>query len=234
MDIEVLYFLKIDIRSIMKIVRNIQQVFALLVVSILLFGCSNKEAINEYDKPALYWYENVVKELASSNLEKADNYYISLRSEHAHSPLLPTATMLLASAHMEDQAYIMADYYLDEYLKKYAAGKNIEKAKFLKIKAAFLGIKDINKDQKLMLDTLKEVEKFTRRYPNSSYLPVVSTVKVRLQMTQYMLNENISALYSRLGKDKAADIYREKNANSPLNTTDIKAPEVGFLDSIFN
>jgi len=218
----------------MKIVKNIQQTFTILLLSIVFLGCSNKEAVNEYDKPALYWYQSIVKEIAKSNLDKADNYYISLRSEHLHSPLLPTATMLLASAHMEDQAYIMSDYYLDEYLKKYAAGSNVEQAKFLKIKAAFLGIKDINKDQKLMLDTLKEVDTFTKKYPNSIYLPIVSTVKVRLQMTQYMLNENISSLYSRLGKDKAATIYKDKNAKSPLNMTDIKAPKVGFIDSIFN
>jgi len=218
----------------MRIQLNIKKIGTALLFALLFLGCATKDAVNEYDKPALYWYQSVVKEIASSNLDKADNYYISLRSEHTQSPLLPTASMLLAQAHMEDQAYIMADYYLDEYLKKYAKGSNIEQAKFLKIKAAFLGIKDINKDQKLMLDTLKNVDKFVRRYPNSNYLPVVETIKVRLNMAQYMLNENIASLYTRLGKDKAAEIYKKKNANSPLNIADIKAPKVGFFDSIFN
>ena len=218
----------------MNIQINIKQLSAILLLTILFLGCGQKNVVNEYDKPALSWYQDIAKEVASSNLDKADNYYISLRSEHAQSPLLPTATMLLATAHMEDQAYIMADYYLDEYLKKYASGRTVERARFLKIKAAFLGIKDINKDQKLMLDTLKNVDKFVQKYPNSTYLPIVSTLKVRLDMAQYMLNENISSLYSRLGKDKAAQIYREKNAKSPLNIADIKAPRVGFFDSIFN
>ena len=218
----------------MKIQINIKQLGTILLFTALFLGCSNKDAVNEYDKPALHWYQNVVKEVASSNLDKADNYYISLRSEHTRSPLLPTATMILATAHMEDQAYIMADYYLDEYLKKYAAGSTVEQARFLKIKAAFLGIKDINKDQKLMLDTLENVEKFVEKYPNSTYLPIVATLKVRLDMAQYMLNENISSLYTRLGKDDAAKLYREKNAKSPLNIADIKAPKVGFIDSIFN
>jgi len=218
----------------MKIVKNIKQTFTLLMFVALFLGCSSKDVVNEYDKSALYWYKNIVKEVASSNLDKADNYYISLRSEHMRSPLLPTATMFLAQAHMEDQAFIMADYYLDEYLKKYAVGSGIEQAKFLKIKAAFLGIKDINKDQKLMIDTLNDVNKFVKAYPSSDYLSVVQTIHVRLNMAQYMLNENIASLYSRLGKDKATAIYRAKNAHSPLNIADIKAPEVGFLDSIFN
>ena len=218
----------------MRIQFNIKHLGAILLLLVLFTGCSNKDAVNEYDKPALYWYNKIVKEIASSNLDKADNYYISLRSEHARSPLLPTATMLLAQAHMEDQAYIMADYYLDEYLKKYAKGTKIEQAKFLKIKAAFLGIKDINKEQRLMLDTLTNVDKFVKRYPHSIYLPVVDTIKVRLHMAQYMLNENIASLYKRLGKEKAAKIYKEKNAHSPLQMADIKVPEVSFLESIFN
>jgi len=202
-------------------------------LAIFFLACSNKDVVKEYDKPALTWYQDIVKEVAQVNLDRADNLYISLKSEHSRSPLLPTATMLLATAHMEDQAYIMADYYLDEYLKKYAAGSGVEQAKFLKIKAAFLGIKDVNKEQKLMLDTLVEIDKFAKSYSNSIYLPVVSTIKVRLHMSQYLLNKNIASLYSRLGKDKAAEIYNNKNAHSPLNMVDIKAPEIGFIDAIF-
>lgn len=213
---------------------NVKKILMVVLFATFFFGCSGKESVNEYDKPALYWYQAVVKEVASSNLDKADNYYISLRSEHMRSPLLPTATMILAQAHMDNQAYIMSDYYLDEYLKKYASGARVEQAKFLKIKAAFLGIKDINKDQKLMIDTLKDVEYFVKAYPTSSYLPVVQTLKVRLNMSQYMLNENIANLYSRIGKDEASSRYREKNSNSPLNIVDIKAPEVGYIDSVFN
>ena len=213
---------------------NVKRTLTVVAFVTLLIGCSSKDAVNEYDKPALYWYQAIVKEVASSNLDKADNYYISLRSEHMRSPLLPEATMELALAHMEDHAYIMSDYYLDEYLKKYASGERVEQAKFLKIKAAFLGIKDINKDQKLMMDTLTEVDTFVKAYPSSSYLPVVQTMKVRLNMAQYMLNENIASLYGRLGKDKAEEIYKKKNSASPLNIADIKAPKVGILDSVFN
>lgn len=216
----------------MRIKIDIQKLVVLFSFAMLLSACSNKDAVNEYDKPALTWYQDIVKEISKSNLDKADNLYISLRSEHARSPLLPTATMMMANAHMEDQAYIMADYYLDEYLKKYALGAKIEEAKFLKIKAAFLGIKDVNKEQQLMLDTLVEVEKFIKSYPKSIYLPVVSTIKVRLHMSEFLLNENISSLYARLGKDKAQEIYKQKNANSPLNMADIKAPEIGFIDAI--
>jgi len=207
---------------------------AVLLLLISLLGCSGKNAVSEYDKPALYWYKNIVKSITKSNFDKADNFYVSLRSEHMRSPLLPTATLMLAQAHMDDGSYIMADYYLDEYLKKYASKGKVEQAKFLKIKAAFLGVKDINKDQKLMIDTLKEVDTFTQNYPKSPYLPMVNTLKVRLYMAQYLLNENIARLYDRIDKPLAAKIYREKNAHSPLSSADIQPPKEGFLDRLFN
>jgi len=47
--------------------------------------------VKEYDKPAIYWYKKIIESLSESNFDKADNYYISLRSEHSRSPLLPTA-----------------------------------------------------------------------------------------------------------------------------------------------
>jgi outer membrane protein assembly factor BamD len=213
---------------------NYKKSFLLVMLIAILSGCADKDAVKEYDRPALYWYKHIIKSLASSNFDKADNYYISLKSEHMRSPLLPTATMILAEAHMADETYLMADYYLDEYIQKYAAGEKIELAKFLKIKAAFLGVKDINKDQKLMIDTLKEVDEFTKEYPNSIYRPTVDTLKVRLHMAQYLLNENISRLYSRIGKDKASQLYSDKNAKSALNATDIKAPQESFFDKLFN
>ncbi len=214
--------------------KNYKKGLFLFIFILFFIGCSNKDAIKEYDKPALYWYKNIIESISENNFDKADEYYISLRSEHLRSPIVPTATMILAQAHIKDKSYVMADYYLDEYLKKYASSKTIELAKFLKIKAAFLGVKDINRDQKLMIDTLKNVDKFTKEYPNSIYRPMVDTLKVRLYMAQYLLNENIARLYSRIDKDRASKIYREKNRKSPLNDADIKAPKESFLDKIFN
>jgi len=213
-----------------KYKKSFVAVFAVL----LMVGCSSKSEVSEYDKPALYWYKNIVESIAKSNFDKADNYYVSLRSEHMRSPLLPTATLLLAQAHMADKSYIMSDYYLDEYLKKYATKNSVEQIKFLKIKAAFLGLKDINRDQKLMMDTLKEVDGFIQTYPRSPYRPLVDTLKVRLHMAQYLLNENIARLYDRVDKPKAAKIYREKNTKSPLNGADIEPPKEGLLDRLFN
>jgi len=63
---------------------------------------------------------------------------------------------------------------------------------------------------------------------------LAETIKVRLHMAEYLLNEDIANLYERIGKYGASKIYRDKNRNSVLNLTDIKPPKEGFLDKIFN
>ncbi|SFV64323.1 Putative lipoprotein [hydrothermal vent metagenome] len=206
-----------------------------IVVSILLAGClGKKEESSDYNKPALYWYKKIAESVSNGNLDKADEYYLSLKSEHMRSPLLPTAIIMLAHGHMGIEEYLMANYYFDEYNKRFATSDGREYADYMKLKSAFLGITDVNKDQKLMLDTVANASKFTMRHPDSVYEPLVNTILVRLHMSQYLLNENIASLYDRIGKEKGAKIYREKNSNSPLNLNDIDLPERGILSRVFD
>ena len=90
----------------------------LLSAFILLTGCTKE--VEEYNRPAVYWYGQIIESIANSNLEKADSYYSSLQSEHAASPLLPEATMILGIAHMHFQEYLLSDHFLTQYVKQYA------------------------------------------------------------------------------------------------------------------
>ncbi|HIP19950.1 MAG TPA: outer membrane protein assembly factor BamD, partial [Sulfurimonas sp.] len=54
-------------------------------------GCGSDEEVTEFNKPALYWYKRIADSISSQNMDKADEYYISLKSEHMRSPLMPTA-----------------------------------------------------------------------------------------------------------------------------------------------
>ncbi|MEA3455859.1 MAG: outer membrane protein assembly factor BamD [Campylobacterota bacterium] len=206
-----------------------------IAVAFLFAGClGKKDEVSEYNKPALHWYKKIAESVAKSNLDKADEYYLSLKSEHIRSPLLPTAIIMLAHGHMEAEEYLMSNYYFDEYNKRFATSEGREYANFMKLKSAFFGIRDVNKDQKLMLDTVGNAEKFVLRYPDSAYDPLVKTILVRLHMSQYLLNENIAALYNRVDKDKGAKIYRAKNKQSPLNMDDIELPKKGILSKVFD
>ncbi len=205
-----------------------------IALTFFFVGCANKDEVAQFNKPALYWYKKIAKSISNKNMDNADAFYISLKSEHLSSPLMPTAMLMLAHAHMNQEEYLLANYYLDEYNKRYGDGENREYIDFTKLKASFLGIKDVYKDQKLIMDSINNANKYLFRYPGSVYAPLVNTMLVRLHMSQYLLNENIAALYDRTGKPEAAKIYREKNSDSLVKMADITPPEKGILGKIFD
>jgi len=212
-----------------------QSILASMTLVFLFAGCAKSiEDIDEFNKPALYWYKKIGTSISDNNMDKADAFYISLKSEHMRSPLMPTAIMMLAHAHMNNEKYLLSNYYLDEYNKRYGESDNREYTEFMKIKASFLGIKEVYKDQKLIMNTITKSKTYIYRYPGSAYAPLVNTILIRLHMSQYLLNENIAALYDRTGKPEAAKIYREKNNGSVVEMTDITAPEKGFIGKIFD
>jgi len=207
---------------------------ALAAALLILAGCGKSDDVSEFNKPALYWYKHIAESIARSNMDKADEYYISLKSEHMRSPLMPTAIMMLAHAHMQEEEYLLANYYFDEYNRRYADEEGREYTEFMKLKASFLGVKDVYKDQKLIMDSIKRAVIYLNRYPGSEYAPMVNSLLVRLHMSQYLLNENIAALYERTDKPEAAKIYRAKNKNSVVEMADITPPEKGFIGKIFD
>ncbi len=167
-------------------------------------------------------------------MDKADAYYISLKSEHMRSPLMPTAIMMLAAAHMNREEYLLANYYLDEHNKRFGQDTDREYTEFMKLKASFLGVKDVYKDQQLVMNSINNANKYMLRYPGSVYTPLVNTILIRLHMSQYLLNENIAALYDRTDKPEAAKIYREKNKGDIIEMSDITPPEQGIVGMIFD
>ena len=208
----------------------------LLVISLgfLLTSCSSKkEGAQEYDKPALYWYNKMVKQITSGDLEEADNTYTSLESEHRNTPLLPTALLILANGHIDEEEYQLANFYLDEYIKRFALSKNIDYVRYLKIKANFLGFSYNLRDQQLIEDTIKEIEEFKTQFSRSPYMPLVNTMSARLFMAKASLDKEIAELYLRVDKPKAAEFYNGKVKETWVEPKEIQEVEVPFYRAIF-
>ncbi len=186
--------------------QKLNLLFATLSLMLLFSSCAKE--LEEYNKPALYWYGKIVESISAGNIDKADNYYSSLQSEHVGSPLLPEATMILAISHMYYEEYILAEHYLDEYIKRYANYNEKEFAEFLKIKAKYMALPNPRRDQVLVKEAIKEANKFKREYPNSMYYSVVDTMLTNLYMAEAALNETIAGLYDRIDKPKSAAYYR--------------------------
>jgi len=212
--------------------RTVHFLAALLFASLVLTGCGTKSE-EEYEKPALYWYQKMMKKIASGNLEKADNIFTSLESEHISSPLIPQAMLILMQAHMDNEEYLLANFYLEEYMKRYGSFKNRELAQFIQIKAAFYGLRSPQRDQKLIADTLIRARNYIVTYPHGEFTPMVHTMEVRLQMTQFLLNEKIASLYDRRDKPRAAEIYRKRNELGWIKMDDIEPPSSGWFGWLF-
>ena len=200
---------------------NMKTKIIFLVTASLLFfsGCSKE--LEEYNKPAVYWYGKIVKSISEGSIDKADNYYSSLQGEHIGSPLLPEATLILAISHMHYEEYLLAEHFLNEYVKRYANSNEREFAEFLKIKAKYLALPNPRRDQVLINDAINLAEKFKSRYPHSMYYALVDTMATNLYMAEASLNETIADLYLRIDKPKSAAYYRAKKPQAWIDWNEI-------------
>ncbi|MEA2049512.1 MAG: outer membrane protein assembly factor BamD [Campylobacterota bacterium] len=209
----------------------------LLILSTFIFiniftACASKEQ-QEYNKPAVYWYNKMIKQISTYQLDQADDTYTSLESEHRNSPLLPSAIMIIANAHMEDEEYQMANYYFDEYLKKFGLKGDADYIRFLKIKSNFLAFQNQFREQELLNKTIKQTDIFIKRYKNSEYIYLVQTIKARLLMAKAIFDQEISELYTRVDKPKAQQFYKAKAEQNWKNIDSIQKVNVPWYRWIF-
>lgn len=214
--------------------RKSINVFLIGSSALLFTACSQKsDEIQEYNKPAIYWYNKMVKEIAFDDIDAADDAYTSLLSEHKNSPLVPVSLQILANAHIEEEQYLLANYYLDEYIKRFVLSKNIDYVRYLKIKANYLSIPERFREQQLVHDTIDQSEAFMKNYPTSAYMPLVQTINSRLYMAKAALDKEISELYERIDKPVAAQYYNEKVEKNWVDKEEIVPAQIPWYKAIF-
>jgi len=212
-----------------------KKIFSILLITSLVYiftGCSSKQD-EEYNKPAIYWYNKMIKQITRYQLDEADDTFTSLESEHRNSPLLPSAMMIIAITHMEDEEYAMANYYFDEYLKKYSLKKNADYIRYLKIKSNFLAFKNQFREQELLTKTVIQADRFVSEYPNSQFIYLVKDIKSRLLMAKALFDKEISELYGRIDKPLGQKFYEEKASKSWENIKNINDVDVPWYRYIF-
>jgi outer membrane protein assembly factor BamD len=185
------------------------KIFYCFTVLLFLIGCSSKNS--DYNKSAVFWYNEIVNSIAISNFDRADEHFASLHSEHIRSELIEPATLLLINSHIKNKKYIMANFYIDLYQKKYGHIDNQEFAEYLKLKSNYMGLGKAKRQQKLLIDTLDDSENFYYNYDKSEFKPFVVSMIESMKLGLYTLNEHISSLYQRVDKPKASLFYKQKN-----------------------
>jgi outer membrane protein assembly factor BamD len=208
-----------------------RQFFLILALVFLFLGCSKD--VEEYNKPAAYWYKRMIASVSDGNLDKADNYYSSLQSEHIGSPLLPEATMIMAQSHLQYEEYLLAEHFLNEYIKRYATPGELEYSEYLKIKAKYMALPNPRRDQGLINEAIVAGSKFKVKYPRSIYYPIVDTMVTRLVLARASLNESIAELYERLDKPMGAEHYHNVRKENWVDWMDIQKADVAWYKEIF-
>ena len=216
-----------------KLVKKSLQLVIIGTMVISFTACSSKKGPKEYGQPAIYWYNKLANEIATGYLEDADDTYISLESEHKNSPLLATALQILVNAHIEEEEYALANFYIDEYTKKFAVSKSVDYFRYLKIKANFLAFSSQFREQNLITETQKEINEFMVRFPNSPYMPLVGTINARLAMAKASFDKEIADLYTRIDKPMAAEFYNKKVAKNWVDPKEIKEVDVPWYRALF-
>lgn len=212
----------------MKIIRGMVS-----AVTVILFMSGCAKELDEYNKPADYWYEKMITAVSNGSLEKADSYFSSLQSEHISSPLLGEATLIMASAHMAHEEYLLSEHFLDEYNRRYATPAGQEYAEFLKIKSKFLALPNPGRDQGLIDETLRGADAFKMNYPHSIYMALIDTMMTQLQLAKGTLNNHIASLYDRLGKPKGAEYYRTIAPVKWIDSNDIIIADIPWYRDVF-
>lgn len=209
-----------------------KNLFILLFLSFYLSACAIKSD-ELYNLTAQQWYKQIVKDLQNKDLEKADEHYTSMASEHTADPLLEPIQLILAQAHIDDEEYKLANFYLDENAKKFGTPKNIDFIRYLQIKAKFKSFKQPNRDQGLLLESMKQIDEFSSNYPNGKYDPLIKTMLAKFNLAIYALDENIAALYKRTGRTQSYEVYLQKLEESDFVGVPMKKAKISWYRRIF-
>ncbi|EOC5019116.1 outer membrane protein assembly factor BamD [Campylobacter upsaliensis] len=208
----------------------------LLILSLIITfftACSTKNKDELYNLSPSQWYAQIIKDLQDKDLEKADTHYSGMASEHIADPLLEPTLIILAQAHMDEEEYQLAEFYLDEYNKKFGNSKNVDYTRYLKIKAKFEAFAVPNRNQALMLQSQQEIDNFLKEYPNTQYKPLVQTMLTKFNIAVFYLDGTIADLYNRTDRQQSYEIYQEKLQQSEFFERSIITPELPWYRAIF-
>ena len=53
--------------------KELKLLFVVLSVVVLLNSCAKE--LEEYNRPALFWYSKIIESVSGGNIDKADDYY---------------------------------------------------------------------------------------------------------------------------------------------------------------
>ena len=184
----------------------------LFLIPLLFLACANKP--KKEVKTSLEIHQKLKKDINNAFLDEADNDLLDLEAEYPSSPYIKSDLLILYLAHLKNEDYLLAKFYLNQYEKRFASTKEIPWCEYQKIKIDFLSYQNAYTNQKKILDLLKKCEQYNISFPNSTFLPEVNTIYIKTLLTKLYLDDKIYRLYKKLG-DKVKKPKIPKNSIPP-------------------
>jgi len=197
----------------------------LLLIPFIFLACSHKP--KKEVKTSLEIHQKLKKDINSVMLDDADNDFMDLEANYPSSPYIKSDLLILFLAHLKNEEFDLAKFYLTQYEKRFASSKEIPWCEYQKIKIEFLKYQNAYTNQKELLDLKRICENYKLNFPNSTFLPEVNTIYIKTLLTIDYLNAKIYKLYKQEGKVKAAKMYK---TNLPKNS---KPPFIPWYKRLF-
>ena len=196
-------------------------------IFLLFVGCSTKQD-EISDQTALFWHNKIYKSVNYMDLDKADEYLTSLELEHPQSQFIKKDLLVLYKAHKDYDDYELANFYMNEYKKRYASQNEYPWCDYKILEVDFDSITNAYTNQAKLQDLIAKTKKYKLNYPNSPYINEVNTILIKLTTTNLFFNKQISILYKKLDHPKAAKIY-----DNNISTKNTIPPHIPWYKAMF-
>lgn len=205
--------------------------FITFLLSLFLISCA---PVEEFNRPASFWYEKIIIEISRGNLERADNYFNSLQSEHIASPLIGEALLMLSKAHMDNNEHLLAGFFANEYKVRFSNPKNSDYVSFLSIESSYYAFVNYSKDQGYINDNIKEVSNFIILNTNNKYLPYIKHILTTFKLSSLEINKEIIRIYTLQDKILADEKYKQYNKDLGVSSVEFTPSYVPWYVKIFS
>jgi outer membrane protein assembly factor BamD len=180
-------------------------IFLLLIIPFFIFA-SNLDILNDEPSEA---YSKPQKPKTALELE--DEKFVSIRRRNSEDAILPEFTLELAEKHLNQEEYVLAQYYVKVYLRDYRSDGQLERAWLLGLLSLFEKLKLTESQDTLLQEILRVGSNFENTFPKSPYLKHIKKIVDESIRIEYKRNNDIANYYEKIGKPQSAAFYRAKN-----------------------
>lgn len=148
---------------------NLARIFAVLLVTMMVFACSSKKKDDDKILPAEMLYNNSMALLEEDKHKKAIEGFEELERTYPYSKWATKAQIMSAYASFNSEEYTDAIVTLEKFIALYPGNKDIEYAYYLKAICYYQQISDVMRDQSYSVAASNAFKELMARFPASKY-----------------------------------------------------------------